>query len=103
MTTFPQRIEVVEGTRVEITWDDGTESTYTARDLRTACMCAVCREPTGAAALEAVLAGDEPVTISDTSLVGGYALRFVFGPDDHGTGVYPLEDLRAMSESGAST
>jgi DUF971 family protein len=101
MSTFPQRIEVVEGARVEITWDDGIESTYTARDLRAACQCAWCREPGGRAELEALLAGDEPITISDTSLVGGYALRFVFGPDGHGTGVYPLEDLRALSESPA--
>ena len=101
MSTFPQRIEVVEGVRVEITWDDGIESTYTSRDLRAACMCASCREPSGAAALEALVAGEEPITIGETSLVGGYALRFVFGPDGHGTGVYPLEDLRAMSETPA--
>ncbi len=101
MSTFPQRIEVVEGARVEITWDDGTESSYGARDLRAACMCATCREPSGRAALDAILAGTDQVTIIDTSLVGGYALRFVFGPDDHGTGVYPLEDLRAMSDSSA--
>ncbi len=101
MSTFPQRIEVNEGTRVDITWDDGTETGYPARQLRAACMCAGCREPAGQAALQALLAGDDPITITETALVGGYALRFVFGPDGHGTGVYPLEDLRAMTESTA--
>lgn len=101
MSTFPQRIEVVEGTRVEITWDDGTESAFAARDLRAACMCAGCREPSGRAAIKALLQGDVPITITDTALVGGYALRFVFEPDNHGTGVYPLEDLRATSEASA--
>ncbi len=96
MAPEPERIEVIGGSRVEITWDDGAVTAYTAPELRAACMCAGCREAAGAAATRAVLAGATPVTITEAALVGGYALRFVFGPDGHGTGIYPFEKLLSM-------
>ena len=100
MSPLPLRIEVVEGTVVAITWEDGISTEIAAAALRAACMCAVCREPSGAKATEAVLAGPVPVTIAETRLVGGYAISFVFGPDGHGTGIYPYTALRAMGSTG---
>lgn len=91
----PTRIEVEEGSRVILTWEDGAESRWTAAELRGACQCASCREPAGAEQTAAVLGGPVPVTISEARLVGGYAISFVFGPDGHGTGIYPFESLRS--------
>ena len=100
MSLLPLRIEVVEGTVVTITWEDGVSTEISAAALRSACRCAVCREPAGAKATEAVLAGPVPITIAEARLVGGYAVSFVFGPDGHGTGIYPYTALRAMGPTG---
>lgn len=94
----PQRIEVFESTDVTITWDDGTGSTFTAAQLRAACQCAECREPAGLKRTQAVLAGSEPVTITDAKIVGSYAINFVFGPDGHSTGIFPFPALHALAE-----
>lgn len=100
---IPERIEV-EGDAVTFTWEDGFVATLSARVLRAACECAVCREPGGAAATRALLEGDTPVTIADARLVGGYAVQFTFAPDGHGTGIYPFERLRSLaSASDASS
>jgi len=92
----PERIEVEGGSRVLLTWADGATSELGAAVLRGACRCATCREPEGMARTAAVLAGDEPVTIREAKLVGGYAISFVFGPDGHGTGIYPFDTLRGL-------
>lgn len=96
----PTRIEIEDGRRVLITWDDGAESQLTARDLRAACRCAGCREPDGERATELVLGGPVPVVIDDAKLVGNYAVAFVFSPDGHSTGIYPYSALRELGESG---
>ena len=93
----PARIEVDGGASVTLTWDDGSMSVFTAAELRGACQCASCREPTGQEATRLVLGGAAPVTIEDTALVGGYALSFVFGPDGHGTGIYPFVELKHLA------
>jgi DUF971 family protein len=95
----PKRIEVEDGSRVLLTWEDDATTTLSAPQLRGACQCAGCREPEGAAQTRAVLSGTVPVTIAETSLVGGYALRFVFVPDGHGTGIYSFDALRALGEA----
>lgn len=98
---LPLRIEVTDKTGVAIEWDDGTSSDLGAREIRAACMCAGCREPAGEKATAAVLAAETPVTIEEARLVGGYAVSFVFGPDGHGTGIYPFEALRSLGEPGS--
>jgi len=96
MDHVPRRIEIAEGASVEITWEDDTVTELDAPTLRAACMCAVCREPAGEAATQAVLDGDDAVLIASAELVGGYAIRFVFEPDGHGTGIYPFAKLREL-------
>jgi DUF971 family protein len=95
-TLVPERIEVSGGIEVTITWMDGTTTTATAAELRAACQCAECREPAGRERTSAVLAGPDPVTIIEATLVGSYAVNFVFGPDHHGTGIFPYPSLRAL-------
>jgi DUF971 family protein len=95
----PERIEVLEGTEVVVTWDDGTTSRLAAAGLRAACPCAGCRENPGREQTELVLAGPIPVTITDARLVGGYAISFEFSPDGHGTGIFPYEALYELGKS----
>ncbi|GMQ85562.1 MAG: hypothetical protein BMS9Abin07_1129 [Acidimicrobiia bacterium] len=94
----PERIEVSQGAAVVITWNDATSTTFTAAQLRAACECAECREPAGRRLTEAVLAGPEPVTITETRLVGSYAVNFIFGPDGHSPGIFTFPALHALSE-----
>lgn len=98
MDHVPRRIEVVDGAGVEITWEDDSVTELDAPTLRGACMCAVCREPAGEAATQAVLDGEDPVRIASADLVGGYAIRFEFEPDGHATGIYPFTALRELAE-----
>ena len=99
----PVRIEVEDGERVLITWEDGPASELTARDLRAACQCAGCREDAGIAATQALLAGDLPIRIAGTKIVGNYALSFDFEPDGHGTGIYSYDVLRALAAEISAT
>jgi DUF971 family protein len=93
----PEKIEVEAGSTVTLTWEDGSVSVLSAPQLRAACQCASCREPAGEEATRLVLGGLEPVTIREAGLVGGYAINFVFGPDGHGTGIFPFVELRALA------
>lgn len=97
----PERIEVIEQRQVILTWQDDSISTLTAAELRGACQCAECREEAGRRRTERVLAGAEPVTIEDATLVGGYAINFVFGPDQHATGIFPFSTLRGLAGTDA--
>lgn len=91
----PVRIEVNDKAALEIEWDDGMRTRVEARELRAACQCASCRDTPDAVA--ALVASMPVVTIENAALVGNYAISFVFGPDHHGTGIYPYEALRALS------
>ena len=96
--TVPQRVEITDGAEVKITWEDGREDVLAAATLRSVCPCAGCREPEGAQAATAVLAGEVPVTIADARFVGGYALAFTFMPDGHHAGIYPFDALRRLGD-----
>ena len=102
-TPQPKTIEVVAGSEVVITWDNDSVSRLTAKSLRAACPCATCRDERGRRQTELVLGGVVPVTINSASLVGGYAVSFVFGPDGHGTGIYPFEALYGLEAPGPSS
>lgn len=94
----PQRIEIGDGDTMVLTWADGTATSLTAPALRTACPCAGCREPSGAAAIVRALAGDEPIRITAARLVGSYAVHLTFSPDGHATGIFPFDLLREVGE-----
>lgn len=95
----PERVEINDRTEVVITWEDGTDSKLSAAELRQLCPCAACREGPGRSQLEAVVHGPIPVTITEASLVGAYAINFVFGPDGHGTGIYPFPGLYELGST----
>ena len=94
----PERIEVVGGEEVLITWAGDDTSSFTAAQLRGACQCAECREEAGRRQTERVLSGPVPVTIASAKLVGNYAVNFTFGPDGHATGIFPFPALRSLDQ-----
>ena len=96
----PQRIEISDGDVVVFTWEDGSETRWSAVELREACQCAACREPQGREQTALVVGGPVPVTITDARLVGGYAITFDFAPDGHGTGIYSFDALAAGPATG---
>ena len=88
-----------DGTRLQIRWRDGAESSYAPRSLRLACPCAGCvEEMTGRPLLDpsSVAADVHPRAID---YVGRYALRFQWS-DGHSTGIYPFDYLRRLSDEG---
>lgn len=91
----PKRIDAHPDALV-IAWDDGPEVTYPNRFLRGNCGCANCvSEQTGKRMVtEAMVDPDvRPVSIQ---AVGNYAIQIVWS-DDHNTGIYPFDRLRALS------
>jgi len=97
--SVPQRVEVVGGSNVKITWDDGREDELSATTLREVCPCAECREPEGLRRTAEIISGDSSVEIVDARVVGGYALSFTFSPDAHQTGIYPFDALRRLGDA----
>ena len=80
---------------MDITWEDGTHSTYTAEQLRWACPCAECRGEAGMGGrLSRVKTlSDQELRIQDVTLVGQYALQIAF-ESGHATGIYTFPYLK---------
>ncbi len=96
----PDRIET-DSSSLTLFWDDGSSDVIPARSLRAACPCAGCREPDGIDRIARVLEGLLAITIVDVSLVGAYAVSIEFGPDGHGTGIFPYTLLRSLASEAA--
>jgi DUF971 family protein len=82
---------------MEIEWEDGMRTTYSAERLRWACPCAECRGEAGSPGrLTRVktLSPDE-LQIRDVTLVGQYALQVAF-ESGHATGIYTFRLLRDL-------
>jgi len=95
---FPTNVDVDRARQVmEITWEDGARTTYTAEQLRWSCPCAECRGEAGAPGrLSRVKAlSDEELRIKDVTLVGQYALQIAF-ESGHATGLYSFSLLRRL-------
>jgi ATP-binding protein involved in chromosome partitioning len=81
--------------QIELEWNDGHKSVYSARDLRLACPCAGCvHEVTGQKMLDP---GSIPADIRAVSInmVGHYALQINWS-DGHNTGIYAFDKLRML-------
>lgn len=84
---------------VKITWQDGHESVYPARELRLACPCAGCvDEVTGQMR---VIASSIPQNVRPLKidLIGRYAISIRWS-DGHNTGIYAFDRLRKMCPCG---
>jgi DUF971 family protein len=92
----PTRIEIEAGAALVMTWPDGLVTQLSAPALRAACECATCLGPEGSGSW---IGDAASVRIIDASIVGAYALNFTFGPDQHSTGIFPFDRLRALGEA----
>ena len=86
--------------RVELTWDDGSISTFHHIWLRDNCPCATCLEKRAAdqpAELLPILrvAEAQPMRITKMEPLGHYAYSIEFS-DGHDTGLFTLELLRSL-------
>ena len=82
---------------MDITWEDGSHSTYTGEQLRWACPCAECR---GEAGMPGRLSrvktlNQDELRIKDVTLVGQYALQIAF-ESGHSSGIYSFGLLRHL-------
>ena len=95
----PDKIDVQQGERLVIEWQDGGVDDIAATTLRAACPCASCRTA------PFPLPAPDPATcrISDVSFVGAYAINVVFAPDGHQTGIYSYDILREIGDPGSPT
>ena len=97
------RVNLTEGTGMEIDWKDGHRSHYRFQWLRDACPCATCDEerekqgrdygepPRPASGL---LMYRDPARPTAAEPVGRYAISFTWN-DGHRTGIYTWDFLRA--------
>ena len=96
----PQGIRRCENGGIEIDWNDGVQSEYSAKNLRDACPCATCREKRTVPADRNPLQVLEPselvaLTIREMQPVGQYAYKIFFS-DGHDSGIYTLGYLREL-------
>jgi DUF971 family protein len=80
---------------MDVTWEDGTKSTYTGEQLRWACPCAECR---GEAGMPGRLSrvktlSEAELKIRDVTLIGQYALQVAF-ESGHASGIYTFHYLK---------
>jgi len=95
MLPVPAEIGRANQHDVKITWQDGHESVYLARELRLKCPCAGCvDEITGMIRIIPVNipADVHPLKID---LVGRYGMSIRWS-DSHNTGIYGFETLRKL-------
>ena len=81
--------------RVEMTWADGHQSTFTVGYLRDQCPCARCAKERREKGRSLPMAAMDPVRIEEMEVVGGYAIRFRFS-DGHNVGIYSFDHLREI-------
>lgn len=77
---------------VRFVWDEGDEDVWTARELRLACVCAMCQsETTGERLLDPGTVPAE-LTVTHMELIGNYGVAIHFS-DGHSTGIYRFKRL----------
>jgi DUF971 family protein len=103
MTTSPVPKSLkADQTSLAIEWSDGAAHRVAWRLLRDRCPCATCRQKRAEPAPVFNILGPEeaaPVRAVAMHPIGNYAYQIDFS-DGHKTGIYSLELLRELGESG---
>ena len=100
MTASPLRIGRKDPARIQLDWQDGASTVYTAAQLRRLCPCAHCvHELTGQRLLDPASVPDD-LTQTGVELVGAYAIAVRFA-DGHSTGIFPWPFLREHDPAAA--
>ena len=92
----PLRLELDNGQRLTIIWDDDVTQVVSASQLRESCACADCRSAAETRRDALRLVAPMLVTIADARLVGSYGINFTFLPDHHNSGIFTFDQLRAI-------
>jgi DUF971 family protein len=91
----PTQIVEESDSEIFITWSDGSESRFSAAQLRRACPCAGCvNEWSGEKMLDPAKIADD-LTFRNIGIVGRYALNFDFS-DGHETGIFSFKYLKDL-------
>ena len=105
------RVQITEGTGMQISWKDGHQSAWTFAWLRNACPCATCNdertkanrkpgEPKPSAPTGPLVLYQAPPRPLEATPVGKYALRFKWN-DGHESGIYSWDYLRRVCQCDA--
>jgi ATP-binding protein involved in chromosome partitioning len=91
----PRSIDVDRDAGVTLEWEDHHVSRFGLEELRVNCQCAACGELRRQGVTVWPRPGaPQPLRIESAELVGAWAVSFVWN-DNHRTGIYPWESLRA--------
>jgi DUF971 family protein len=104
MNEIPRNVHLDKARHLQVTWSDGTETTFPLTFLRTSCPCAACREhrsaelkrPTGLTILPGNFTAESLRAVA-VEPVGNYAIRIEWS-DGHSSGIYSWQFLRELSE-----
>jgi len=88
----------LHGNKILLQWDDGHESTFSAREIRVSCQCAQCVEEWSKRQLLDPASVPHDLTAEDYLTVGRYGIQFLWS-DGHHTGIFPFSVLREMDDS----
>ncbi len=89
MSPRPRTITRSDPSRVEIEWEDGERTAFSAAELRSICPCAACVDELTGARRHDPGSVPDGLTHLEVRLVGNYALTIRFS-DGHSTGIYPF-------------
>lgn len=98
-STTPVVITRSDPSRIEIEWDDGHKTVYTAAELRGLCPCAVCVNELSGVRVHDARSVPPDLEQKDTKMVGHYALTMTFS-DGHHTGIFTFPYLRKHDSAG---
>jgi DUF971 family protein len=97
----PTSIKRSADTELTVTWNDGKTSTYSFKQLRDACPCAVCKGET--ILFKTYKPNPLPIhtpgmyDLKKIEQVGTYAIKIIWG-DGHDTGIYSFEYLKGIGD-----
>jgi DUF971 family protein len=98
----PTVIRRSDPARIEIEWDDGHTTRYSAAELRGLCPCAQCVNEVTGARMHDPASVPPDLTQSEATLVGNYAIALRFS-DGHRTGIFSFRYLRRNDPAGGGS
>jgi DUF971 family protein len=98
----PKKIKVLPENKLQIVWNDNSESIIKLANLKRNCPCAICdseREKQSSNYLP--IYSDWELKIKSIDKIGTYAISIVWD-DGHNTGIYTFDHLAKMAENASS-
>jgi len=95
----PVKIKLIAQSKVELKWDDSSESYVSLEKLRKFCPCATCaaeREKQSSSFIP--LLHSAQTRIKRINKIGNYAIGIIW-EDGHNTGIYEFHFLKNISEN----